>query len=314
MKTALVTGITGQAGKYLTELLLARQYKVYGLVRRASTVNTSRIAHLLDEIELISGDLTDESSLIHALEKSKPDEVYNLAAQSFVPVSWEQPLLTTEVTGVGVMKLLSAIKIVNPKIKFLQSSSSEMFGLVREIPQTEMTPFHPRSPYGIAKTFAHHTAINYRESYGMFASTAICFNFESVDRGLEFVTKKITHGVRKIVRGEAKNLFLGNIDAKRDWNFVGDTVRAMHMILQHDKPDDFVVATGETHSVKEFLEITFNHVGLDYRDHVMIDPKLIRPAEVPLLQGDSTKLRKTLGWEPNVKFYDLVTMMIEAEL
>jgi GDPmannose 4,6-dehydratase len=313
-KIALITGITGQCGRFLTELLLDKDYEVFGLVRRTSNVSTNRIAHLLDKITLVGGDLTDEASLIHALEVSRPDEVYNLAAQSLVPVSWDQPILTAEVTGVGVAKLLSAIRTICPKAKFLQMSSSEMFGLVREIPQTELTPLYPRSPYAVAKCFGHWATINHRESYGMFAATSICFNFESPHRGLEFVTKKITDGVAKIVRGETKELRLGNIEAKRDWSFAGDVVRAMHMIMQHDEPDDFVVSTGETHSVKEFLEIAFRYFNLNWQDYVVIDQSLIRPAEVPLLLGDSNKIKTKLGWTPKVKFHDLVNMMIEHEL
>lgn len=314
MKKALITGITGQASPYLAERLLSEGYEVTGLIRRTSNISTKRCVHLLDKIKLVNGDITDQYSLIQAIEKSQPDEIYNLAAQSLVPASFEQPELTTEATGVGVLKLLNAVKTVNPDIKVMQTSSSEMFGKVREVPQKETTPLHPRSPYAVAKCFGHWTAVNYRESYGMFISTAICFNFESVNRGLEFVTKKITNGVVKIVRNEAKELRLGNIKAKRDWGYVADTVRAMHMILQHDKPDDFVIATGETHSVEEFLELAFGYFKLNWRDYVVIDPTLIRPAEVDLLLGDSTKIRDTLGWEPKVKFHDLVTMMIEAEL
>jgi GDPmannose 4,6-dehydratase len=314
MKTALCTGISGQGGRYLAELLLEKGYKVYGLIRRSSNVNTERISHLLDKIELISGDLIDEHSIINAIEKSEPDEIYNLAAQSFVATSWEQPLLTSEITGLGALRVLSAIKTVNPKIKFLQASSSEMYGKVKEIPQNENTALYPRSPYAAAKCFAHYMTVNWRESYGIFASTAICFNNESPHRGLEFVTRKITDGICKIKQGKIKKIKLGNIRAKRDWGFTGDVVRAMHMILQHDKPDDFVVATGETHSVEEFLEIAFGYCGMDWHDYVEIDPKLIRPAEVDLLLGDSTKIRTTLGWEPKVKFKELVNMMIEAEL
>lgn len=313
-KRALLTGITGQCGRYLAELLLSEGYQVFGLVRRTSNISTNRIAHLLDKITLIGGDLTDEASLIHALEQAKPDEVYNLAAQSLVPVSWDQPILTAEVTGIGVAKLLCAMRTVCPKAKFLQMSSSEMFGLVREIPQTELTPLYPRSPYAVAKCFGHWTCINHRESYNMFAATSICFNFESPHRGLEFVTKKITDGVAKIIRGETKELRLGNIYAKRDWSYAGDVVRAMHMIMQHDEPDDFVVSTGETHSVEEFLQIAFGYFNLNWQDHVVIDQSLIRPAEVPLLLGNSTKIRTKLGWEPKVKFHDLVNMMIEHEL
>lgn len=313
-KTALVTGTTGQAAPYLINLLLSNGYKVYGLIRRTSNAGKKRVAHLLDRIELVDGDITDQYSLIQAIEKTKPDEIYNLAAQSLVPISFEQPELTTEATGFGVLKLLNSVKIVNPKIKVLQVSSSEMFGKVHEIPQKETTPFHPRSPYATAKCFAHWTAVNYRESYGMHISTSICFNFESVNRGMEFVTKKITDGVCKIVRGETKELRLGNIHAKRDWGHVEDTVRAMHLILQHSVPDDFIVATGETHSVEEFLEIAFGHFKLNWQDYVVIDPALIRPAEVDILLGDNTKIRTTLGWEPKIKFHDLVKMMIEAEM
>lgn len=309
---ALVTGATGQAGRSLIEYLLSKDYKVYGMVRRTSNPSTERIKHLLDRIELITGDLTDQHSLISALEQSQPDQVYNLAAMSFVPTSWDQPILAGDVTGLGVTRLLSAIRTVNPKIRFLQTSSSEQFGLVREIPQKETTPFYPRSPYACAKTFAHYTTINMRESYGLFACTAICFNFEGVHRGTEFVTKKITEGANKIRRGEAKELLLGNLDAKRDWNYVGDTVRAMHMIMNHSVADDFVVASGECHSVREFCELAFGHYGMDYRDYVKIDPKLIRPAEVPLLQGDSTKIRETLGWKPEVNFKQLAEMMIST--
>jgi GDPmannose 4,6-dehydratase len=314
MKKALITGITGQAARYLADLLLLEGYEVTGLIRRTSNISTKRISHLLDKIKLVQGDVTDQYSLVRALEKSQPDEVYNLAAQSLVPVSFDQPELTTEATGVGVLKLLNAIKTVNPKIKMMQTSSSEMFGLVQETPQKETTPFHPRSPYATAKCFAHWTCVNYRESYGMFASTAICFNFESVNRGLEFVTKKITNGVMKIVRGETKELKLGNIKAKRDWGFVEDTVRAMYLIMQHHTPDDFVVATGETHSVEEFLELAFGHFNLKWQDYVVIDPALIRPAEVDLLLGDNTKIQNTLGWKPKVKFNELVKMMMEAEI
>jgi GDPmannose 4,6-dehydratase len=314
MKKALVTGTTGQAAPYLMELLISQGYEVTGLIRRTSNSGTKRCAHLLDKIKLVNGDITDQYSLIRAIEKSQPDEIYNLAAQSLVPISFEQPELTTEATGFGVLKLLNAVKMVNPNIKVLQSSSSEMFGKVREVPQKETTPFHPRSPYATAKCFGHWSCVNYRESYGMFIATSICFNFESINRGLEFVTKKITDGVAKIVRGEAKELKLGNIKAKRDWSYVGDTVRAMHMILQHNKPDDFVVASGETHSVEEFLELAFGYFDLDWRKYVVIDSALLRPAEVDLLLGDSTKIRTTLGWEPTVKFHDLVKMMIEAEI
>lgn len=313
MKKALITGITGQAGRYLAELLLNEGYKVYGLVRRTSTNAIDRIRDLMDRIELVSGDLADQASLISAIQKTEPEEIYNLAAQSYVPASWDQPILTGDITGIGVTRLLCAIRTVNPKIKFLQSSSSEMYGLVREIPQKETTPFHPRSPYAAAKAYAHWMTINVRESYGMFACTAICFNFEGIHRGIDFVTKKITDGVKKIRNGERKELLLGNLDALRDWNYVGDTVQAMHMIMQHNVPDDFIVASGECHSVREFAELAFGYFNMDYRHYVKIDPKLIRPAEVPLLKGDSTKIRETLGWKPKVDFLKLVKMMIEAE-
>lgn len=314
MKKVLLTGITGQAGRYLAELLLSKDYKVYGLIRRTSNISTERISHILDRITLIDGDLTDEVSLINAIEKSQPDEVFNLAAQSLVPISFDQPILTAEITGLGVMRLLSAIRTVNPKIKFLTSSSSEMYGKVQEMPQTEKTPFYPRSPYAIAKCFGYWATVNFRESYGMFAANSICFNFESPHRNQFFVTRKITDGVAKIVRGEAKELKLGNIHAKRDWGFAGDAVNAMYMIMQHHIPDDFVVSTGETHSVQEFLELAFGYFNLNWEDYVVIDPALIRPAEVPILLGDSTKIRTELGWEPKVKFHDLVKMMIESEL
>jgi GDPmannose 4,6-dehydratase len=315
MATALITGITGQAGSFLAELLLSKGYNVCGMVRRSSTINTERVSHILDRIQLIPGDLTDQASLIDVLVKSQPDEVYNLAAQSLVPVSFTEPIHTCEVTGMGVIKMLAAIKTVNPKIKFLQISSSEMYGLVEEGTMLhETSPFHPRSPYAVAKAMAHHAAINYRESYGMFAACAICFNFESTKRGHQFVTRKITDGISKIKKGIAKDLKLGNIDAKRDWCFAGDTVRAMYMIMQHTEPDDFVVATGETHSVREFLDESFGYVGMNWHDYVKIDPSLFRPAEVPFLLGDSTKLREKLGWKPGVTFKQLVEMMVKEEI
>lgn len=313
-KTALCTGITGQAGRYIAELLLSKGYKVYGMIRRSSTVNTERIAHLLDDITLLNGDLADQSSITHCIDKAQPDEVYNLAAQSFVAVSWKIPIVTGDVTGLGAIRVLEAIREVNPKIKFLQASSSEMYGQVRQTPQTELTPFHPRSPYACAKCFAHYATVNYRESYDMFAATSICFNMESPHRGIEFVTKKITDGIVKIKKGQAKELRLGNIEASRDFCYVGDCVKAMHMIMQHDKPDDFVVSTGETHTIREFLEIAFSYVGLRWQDFVVIDQSLIRPAEVNLLLGDSSKVQKALGWKPEVKFYQLVEMMMKAEL
>lgn len=311
---ALVTGVTGQASRYLVELLLEKGHEVTGLIRRTSTPSTSRISHVLNRINLVNGDLTDEYSLVKALEKSQPDCVFHLGAQSLVPVSFEEPILTAEITGLGTLRLLNAIKTINPKIKFLNMASSEMYGKVREVPQTETTPFHPRSPYACAKAFGFYTTVNYRESYDMFAANAICFNFESVNRGLEFVTKKITDGVRKIVRGETKDLRLGNIKAKRDWSYVGDTVKALYMIMNHHTADDFVVSSGETHSVEEFLELAFGYFDLKWQDYVVIDPALIRPAEVDLLLGSSEKIKKTLGWEPEVKFHDLVNMMMQKEM
>lgn len=313
-KHSLILGCTGQIGRYLSELLISKGYKVYGLIRRTSTSSTSRINHLLNNIELIDGDITDEYSLIKSLEKSEPDEVYNLAAQSYVPSSWSQPILTSEITALGVAKILSAIKIVNEKIKFFQASSSEMYGKVKEIPQTENTPFHPRSMYAVSKCYGFWTTVNYRESYGMFASNGILFNNESPARDISFVTRKITLGIKKILNGETKELRLGNTKARRDWGFTGDYVKAIYAILQHDKPDDFVVATGETHSVEEFLEIAFGYCNLDWRDYVVIDPELIRPAEVDILLGDNTKIKNTLGWYPEIKFHELVEIMIKHDL
>jgi GDPmannose 4,6-dehydratase len=314
MKTALITGITGQDGSYLAELLLSKGYRVIGMVRRASTQNFDRIAHILDDIVLEQGDLHDQSSLMSLLEKHKPDEVYNLAAQSFVPTSWGQPALTAEVTALGVTRMLEAIRWVNPKIRFYQASSSEMFGKVREVPQKETTPFYPRSPYGVAKVYGHWITVNYRESYNLFAVSGILFNHESPRRGLEFVTRKITDGVARIKLGMAKELRLGNLDARRDWGFAGDYVRAMWMMLQQDEPDDYVIGTGETHSVREFCELAFGAVGLNYEDYVVVDPKFYRPAEVDLLISDPSKAREKLGWQPQVSFRELVEMMVEADL
>jgi GDPmannose 4,6-dehydratase len=311
---ALITGITGQDGSYLSELLLDKGYEVFGVVRRSSVKKFDRIEHLVDKIALMEGDLTDQSSLDSVIHSVQPDEVYNLAAQSFVPVSWNQPVLTGDVTGLGVIRILEAIRRHRPKAKFLQASSSEMFGKVRETPQTEQTPFHPRSPYGVAKVFGHDLTVNYRESYGMFACCAMGFNHESPRRGLEFVTRKVTHQVAKIKRGLANKLSMGNLDAKRDWGFAGDYVRGMWMMLQQPEPDDFVLATGKTHSVRELLEVAFDAVGLSWEDYVEIDPKLIRPAEVDLLRGDATKARKKLGWEPKVSFAELIRMMVQADL
>jgi GDPmannose 4,6-dehydratase len=313
-KRALITGITGQDGSYLAELLLEKGYEVYGMVRRASTENFERIQHLTDRIVLVQADLLDTSSLVEALEESRPDEVYNLGAQSFVPTSWRQPVLTAEFTGVGVTRLLEALRRVNPDIRFYQASSSEMFGKVREVPQSETTPFYPRSPYGVAKAYGHFITVNYRESYGLFAVSGILFNHESPRRGLEFVTRKISDGVARIKLGLADELRLGNLDAKRDWGFAGDYVEAMWLMLQQDTPDDYVIATGETHSVRRFCEIAFGHVGLRWEDHVTIDEKFMRPAEVDLLIGDSGKAKAVLGWEPRTSFEELVTMMVDADL
>ncbi|MBU6216487.1 MAG: GDP-mannose 4,6-dehydratase [Acidobacteria bacterium] len=313
-KTALITGITGQDGSYLAELLLGEGYTVVGMVRRSSTVTFERIAHLQDRIATVQGDLLDQASLIDLLRTHRPDEVYNLAAQSFVQTSFGQPVLTGDVTALGVTRLLDAIRIVDPETRFYQASSSEMFGKVVEVPQRESTPFYPRSPYGVAKLYGHWITVNYRESYDLHASSGILFNHESPRRGLEFVTRKITNAVAKIKLGRERELRLGNLDAKRDWGFAGDYVRAMYMMLQQDSPDDFVVATGETYSVREFCEIAFGHVGLNWEDHVVIDEAFYRPAEVDLLVGDPTKAHDVLGWKPEVGFQDLVTMMVDADL
>lgn len=313
-KTALITGISGQDGSYLAELLLSKGYNVYGMKRRSATENLWRISHILDKVKLIDGDLTDSTSLSRALRISNPDEVYNLAAQSFVGMSWDQPLLTTEVTGTGTLRLLEAIREYDPSIKFYQASSSEMFGDVRETPQTEETPLNSRSPYGTAKIFSHFTTVNYRHSYGMFAVSGILFNHESEKRGLEFVTRKITDGVARIKLGKATELRLGNLDAKRDWGHAQDYVEAMWLMLQQSTPDDYVIATGETHTVREFCEIAFSHVGLDYKDFVVVDPNFYRPAEVNLLLGDASKANRELGWSPRVSFNALVTSMVDADL
>ena len=314
MKKALITGITGQDGSYLADLLLSKGYDVTGMVRRASTENFDRIAHIRDRIRLEQGDLLDQFSLVKLMEKVQPDEIYNLAAMSFVPTSWSQAVLTGEFTGLGVTKMLEAMRMVCPKARFYQASSSEMFGKVRETPQNELTPFYPRSPYGVAKVYGHFITVNYRESYNLFALSGILFNHESPRRGLEFVTRKITNAVARIKLGLQKELRMGNLDAKRDWGFAGDYVRAMWMMLQQDQPDDYVVATGETHSVREFLEIAFKHVGLQYEDYVVIDPEFIRPAEVELLLGNPAKAHEKLGWKPEVSFEQLVTMMVDADL
>lgn len=313
-RTALITGITGQDGSYLAEFLLEKGYKVHGMVRRASTENFERINHLRDKIELHQADLLDELSLIELMQKVKPDEIYNLAAMSFVPTSWTQPILTSEYTAVGVVRMLEAMRRVCPQARLYQASSSEMFGHVRETPQTENTPFYPRSPYGVAKVFGHYITINYRESYDLFAVSGILFNHESPRRGKEFVTRKVTDGVARIKLGLQQTISMGNLDAKRDWGFAGDYVRAMWMMLQADKPDDYVIATGATHTVRELCEVAFSHVGLDWEAHVQIDPRFIRPAEVELLLGDSSKARRVLGWKPTVDFEGLVKMMVDADL
>jgi GDPmannose 4,6-dehydratase len=316
MKTALITGITGQDGSYLAELLLEKGYRVYGLVRRSSTVTFERIQHIQDRVELLSADLTDQNSLFYALEESKPDEVYNLAAQSFVQTSWTQPVLTGDVTGLGVTRMLEAIRIFDRerRIRFYQASSSEMFGKVMAVPQDEDTPFYPRSPYGVAKVYGHWATVNYRESYGMFAVSGILFNHESPRRGLEFVTRKVTDAAARISLGLAGEVRLGNLDAQRDWGFAGDYVRAMWMMLQHDRPDDFVVATGQTHTVQKLVETAFGAVDLDWREYVKQDPRFMRPAEVDLLVGDPSRAREQLGWEPEVDFDQLVRMMVDADL
>lgn len=314
MPTALITGITGQDGSYLAELLLTKGYRVIGVARRSSTVTYERIEHLLDDITVVQGDLHDQGSLLALLEEYGPTEVYNLAAQSFVPTSWNQPALTGEITALGVTRILEAIRFVNPKIRFYQASSSEMFGKVVEVPQCETTSFYPRSPYGVAKVYGHWITVNYRESFNMFASSGILFNHESPRRGLEFVTRKISDGVARIKLGIAKELRLGNLESQRDWGFAGDYVEAMWRMLQHDKPDNFVVGMGETHSVREFCEIAFAHVGLDYNDYVVQDERFYRPAEVDLLISDPSKVRSVLGWEPAVGFRELVTTMVDSDL
>ncbi len=314
MPTALITGITGQDGSYLAELLLAKGYRVVGMARRASTVTYERIQHLLDHITVIQGDLTDQGSLLALFEEYEPTEVYNLAAQSFVPTSWNQPALTGDVTALGVTRMLEAIRFVNSKIRFYQASSSEMFGKVVEVPQRETTPFYPRSPYGVAKVYGHWITVNYRESFGLFGVSGILFNHESPRRGLEFVTRKISDGAARIKLGLARELRLGNLESRRDWGFAGDYVKAMWMMLQQEKPDNYVIGTGETHSVREFCEIAFEHVGLDYRDFVVQDQRFYRPAEVDELVSDPSKACRILGWDVGVNFRDLVTMMVTADL
>ncbi len=314
MPTALITGITGQDGSYLAEFLLEKGYDVIGMVRRTSTVNFHRIAHIQDQVTLVPGDLGDEVSLIHLLEEYRPSEVYNLAAQSFVQTSWNQPVFTGDVTALGVTRVLDAIRIVDPTIRFYQASSSEMFGKVVEVPQKETTPFYPRSPYGVAKVYGHWITVNYRESYDMHATSGILFNHESPRRGLEFVTRKITNHVAQIKLGMIDELRLGNLDARRDWGFAGDYVKAMWLMLQQDTPDDYVVATGETHSVEEFLQLAFGSVDLDWHDYVVQDERFMRPAEVDLLVGDPDKAGRRLGWEPAVSFAGLVKMMVDADI
>lgn len=314
MPKALITGVTGQDGSYLADFLLSQGYDVVGMVRRTSTINFHRVAHIQNKIELVPGDLLDQVSLIHILEEHRPDEVYNLAAQSFVQTSWTQPVFTGEVTALGVTRMLDAIRTVAPQTRFYQASSSEMFGKVVEVPQKETTPFYPRSPYGVAKVYGHWITINYRESYDMHATSGILFNHESPRRGMEFVTRKITHHVAKIKLGLTNELRLGNLDARRDWGYAGDYVKAMWLMLQQDKPSDYVIATGETHSVEEFLEEAFGYVDLDWHDYVVQDPRFMRPAEVDLLVGDPSKAGRDLGWEPSVTFAELVKMMVDADI
>jgi GDPmannose 4,6-dehydratase len=313
-KRALITGITGQDGSYLAEYLLEQDYDVIGMIRRSSTVNFERIHHIQDKVTLVAGDLLDEVSMIHLLREHRPSEVYNLAAQSFVQTSFSQPVFTGEVTGLGVTRILDAVRVVDPGIRFYQASSSEMFGKVQAVPQTETTPFYPRSPYGVAKLYGHWITVNYRESYDMYACSGILFNHESPRRGLEFVTRKITNAVARIKLGKDKELRLGNLDAKRDWGYAKDYVRAMHLMLQQDTADDYVVSTGETYSVRRFCEIAFGHVGLNYQDYVVIDERFYRPAEVDLLVGDPAKAATKLGWKPEVSFEQLVTMMVDSDL
>jgi GDPmannose 4,6-dehydratase len=312
--SALITGVTGQDGSYLAEFLLSKGYRVIGMVRRSSTITFERIHHIQDDLEIVQGDLHDQSSLVDLVEEFRPDEVYNLAAQSFVPTSWNQPVLTGEVTALGVTRILEAIRLVNPATRFYQASTSEMFGKARQVPQSETTPFHPRSPYGVAKVYAHWITVNYRESYDLFAASGILFNHESPRRGLEFVTRKISYGAARIKLGLAQELRLGNLEAQRDWGYAGDYVRAMWRMLQQDAPQDYVVGTGATRSVREFCRIAFEHVGLDYRDHIIQDQRFYRPAEVDLLVSDPRKARQELGWEPEVGFEDLIRMMVDADL
>ncbi len=314
MPKALITGITGQDGSYLADLLLSKNYEVWGMVRRSSTETFDRIQHIRDKLKIRQADLLDQLSLIRLLEEAQPDELYNFAAQSFVPTSWEQPVLTAEFDAVGVTRVLEAIRLVNPKIKFYQASSSEMFGKVREVPQKETTPFYPRSPYGVAKVYGHFITVNYRESYGLFAVSGILFNHESPRRGLEFVTRKVTDGVARIKLGLADKLFLGNLDAKRDWGYAGDYVDAVYRMLQQKQPLDYVISSGQSHSVRDLVQKAFSYVGLNWEKHVKTDPKLVRPAEVDILLGDSSLARKNLGWQPKTSFDELVKMMVDADL
>ena len=314
MKTALITGVTGQDGSYLAELLLKKDYEVYGIVRRSSSSNFERIKHIQDDLKLVQGDLLDQNSLIEAIEGSRPDEVYNLGAQSFVPTSWNQPVLTGEFTALGVTRILEAIRLVNKKIRFYQASSSEMFGKVAEVPQNEQTVFYPRSPYGVAKLYAHWITVNYRESYDLFCCSGILFNHESPRRGLEFVTKKVSDAVARIKMGLSNELRMGNLDAKRDWGFAGDFVEAMWLMVQQDEPEDYVISTDEAHSVKELVEVAFDHAGLNWKDYVVVDHKFVRPAEVDLLLGDSAKARNKLKWLPKVKFEELIRMMVDYDI
>jgi len=313
-KRALITGVTGQDGSYLSEFLLEKGYKVFGLVRRSSSPNYERIEHIRNKLELIQGDLLDQNSLIEAIQYAKPDEVYNLGAQSFVPTSWNQPVLTGEFTALGVTRILEAIRVVNPKIKLYQASSSEMFGSVQEVPQNEKTPFYPKSPYGVAKVYGHYITVNYRESYGIFACSGILFNHESPRRGLEFVTRKVSHGVAKIKLGLQKELKMGNLNSQRDWGYAKEYVEAMWLMLQQDEATDYVVATGKAHTVRKLLQIAFTCVGLNWEDHIVMDKNLIRPAEVNRLLGDASKAKKILCWKPRVSFEELIAMMVESDL
>ncbi|MGD0895955.1 MAG: GDP-mannose 4,6-dehydratase [Acidimicrobiales bacterium] len=313
-RRALITGVTGQDGSYLAEFLLDKDYEVFGMVRRSSTVTFERVAHIQDRITLVPGEILDEVSIINVLRECEPDELYNLAAQSFVQTSFSQPVFTGEATALGVTRVLDAIRFVNPEIRFYQASSSEMFGKVHESPQTELTPFHPRSPYGVAKVYGHWITVNYRESYGLHASSGILFNHESPRRGLEFVTRKITNAAARIAIGLEREVRLGNLDAQRDWGFAADYVRAMWLMLQQDQPDDFVIATGEAHSVRELCEVAFGRVGLHWEDHVVVDEKFLRPAEVDVLVGDATKAHTKLDWKPEIGFPDLIEMMVDADL